>query len=151
MLFLFPENTEEYVEIEYIYLSDEDYINEDLSQYDADIVILQENYNRMHPFKLMDLMTHCKFKDWYWHVEEFKAFYNGNILPDSNNHSMEAMHLKDDAFKEFSRLLLDTQLKEHRIGYLYNLYRFVTLPAGFKSVHSSGDSIIDYSKIIRGF
>ena len=110
---------------------------------------MQENYNRLYPFKLMDLMTHCKFRDWYFHVEEFQAFYNGDIVRFSQSNSNDILNLKDNAFSTFSRVLLEEKVKQYYIGYLYTLDRLVTLPNGFKSTHGPGDSIIDYSKIIK--
>jgi MarR-like DNA-binding transcriptional regulator SgrR of sgrS sRNA len=137
------------VKLEYIFLSDDMYFNEDISQYDADVVIMQENYHAFHPFKLFDLMTHCKFKDWFGQIDDFRQFYNGNIIHPSNGKSLKELDLKDDSFSEISQKLLEGLEQDYYLVYLYDLYRIVTLPSGFKSIHNPDDSILDYSKIIN--
>lgn len=123
------------IEMEYIHLTDEEYLNNDLSKIDADVVIMQENYNRNQPLHLIDLLTHCKFKDWYLKMDDFFTF--------------KYIEGEDCDVTKISKTLLIDLKKEHRIGYLYDLYRIVTLPTGFKSAHNEEDSIIDYSKIIK--
>lgn len=51
--------------------------------------------------------------------------------------------------EEGKRLMDDLEMT-YRIGNLYDLYRIVTLPAGFKNTYEMNDGIIDYSKIIKG-
>ncbi|WP_031547511.1 ABC transporter substrate-binding protein [Salinicoccus luteus] len=123
------------VEVEYIEMDMKTYLETDLKDLDVDMVLMKESYHQSHPWQLIDLLTHCKFREWYGEIEEMKRFLNMN-------------HESDRAAGEMSQEILKHINDSVYIVHLFKKYRRVLLPVGLKNIVEMDYGAVDYSKII---
>lgn len=124
------------IAMEMVFLPHEMMLKTDMSTLDVDLVWLAETFHRSAPYQLIDLLTHCKFKDWYQHEMKVKQFYDLLFHKDLKN------------AQAYSETYLDELKDEALIIPAFRVYRTIMVPREFKNIDINEYGLIDFSKII---
>lgn len=82
--------------IELISVSYDKYISTPLDEFDVDIVWMTESMHQQQPFKLYDMLLHCKFKEWYFEKPQFLCFFKSFNYDHLDNLTVQAETLLKD-------------------------------------------------------
>lgn len=124
------------IKLEQIFLPHEMMLKMDISTLDVDMVWLAETFKREAPYHLIDLLTHCKFKDWHQHEVEIQKFFTTLI----NGDLEEAI--------QYSQQYMDEMIGKALLIPAFSLFRTMMVPNEFKNIHIDARGLIDFSKII---
>ncbi|GGA60919.1 hypothetical protein GCM10007176_01700 [Salinicoccus roseus] len=123
------------IEVEFVEMDLHEYLETDLKTLDVDMILMKESYHQSHPWQLIDLLTHCKFREWYGGLEEMKGF-------------LGMAHANDEEARDMSQRILKHINDSVYIVHLFKKYRKVFLPAGLKNIVEMDYGAVDYSSII---
>lgn len=115
-------------------MTQQEYLSIDSSELEADLVMNQEGYFSSNPYMLVDLLTHCKFKDWYLKVDDFYDFLNEE-------------YSDQELYNKSSELIAEI-INDNLMIPLYPMCRVFFMPSDFTNLEMLPYGIIDYSKII---
>ncbi|WP_414047255.1 ABC transporter substrate-binding protein [Macrococcus equi] len=124
------------ITLELIHIRHQDLLTQSLSTMDIDCIWLAETYQQVQPYKLLNLLTHCKFKDWYQddiEIYQFLELIKDKGINKTKNES-EAIH---------QRLVEECLFNE-----AFSVVRTMTLPNEFKNIQVDPHGIIAFDKII---
>lgn len=117
-------------------MSHVDYLNTHLLNTDVDFIWMYENYNEIQPFKTYDLLTHCKFQEWYRTISP-----GMRIMEDEN-------YMKNDAAVAVAhQYIRQLELKKMIVPLALN-QREVVIPDSIKNIRAHSYGTLDYKHIV---
>lgn len=117
--------------------TNEAYINTNLLNIDVDFVWMFESYTLHQPFKTLDLLTHCKFQEWYGDFEDARQ-----ITDQVDYRPNESLKSLCNSF------LRKIELKKYMIP-IYEHEKYIELPATMKNIKEQSYGTIDFRMIIN--
>ncbi|MCO4097422.1 ABC transporter substrate-binding protein [Macrococcoides canis] len=114
-----------------------EYINNHLLNLDVDLVWMFESYNQHQPFKTLDLLTHCKFQEWFSDFEDARA-----IVEDINYRPHESLKSVCHSF------LRKVELMKYMIP-IFIHRKEVIIPETMKNLIEQPYGTIDFRRIIN--
>ncbi|RXK17697.1 ABC transporter substrate-binding protein [Macrococcus sp. DPC7161] len=124
------------VELNIIVMSHIDYLNTHLLNTDVDFIWMYENYNQIQPFKTYDLLTQCKFQEWYSTINPGRS-----IMED------EAYMRHDAPATVANQYIRYLELKKLFVPLALN-QREVEIPQSIKNIKTHSYGTLDYKHIV---
>jgi len=124
------------IEVHFHETTNIDYINGHLLNTDVDMVWMFESYNEQQPFKTLDLLTHCKFQEWFSDYRDARK-----IVEDIDYRPHESLKSVCDNY------LKKVEQMKYMIP-IFNHKREVLIPDTMKNVREQPYGTIDYRRIV---
>ncbi|MCE4957796.1 ABC transporter substrate-binding protein [Macrococcoides caseolyticum] len=116
-----------------------DYLNNNINQFDVDYVWMMEAYKEEQPYQLYDLLTHCKFKEWYE-----KNIYCKNFLKSFDLNNKKAL-------KKTAISFIEELNKNYYCINVYKKYKYYFYPSYIEYIDVDDYGYIDYgSAVVKG-
>ncbi|UOB20415.1 ABC transporter substrate-binding protein [Macrococcus armenti] len=125
------------IEVVFYETTNEEYINTNLMNIDVDFVWMFESYNEQQPFKTLDLLTHCKFQEWYADFDDARK-----ITEKENYRPHESLKTLCHSF------LRKVELMKYMIP-IFVHKKYIDLPHTMKNIKEQPYGTIDYRMIIN--
>ncbi|UBH08503.1 ABC transporter substrate-binding protein [Macrococcus armenti] len=125
------------IEVIFYELTNEEYLNSNLLNMDVDFVWMFESYNQHQPFKTLDLLTHCKFQEWYGDFEDARRITN------------QADYRPNESLKSLcNSFLRKIELMKYMVP-IFVHEKSIELPITMKNIKEQPYGTIDFRMIIN--
>ncbi|ULG74071.1 hypothetical protein [Macrococcus brunensis] len=113
-----------------------DYLNNHLLNTDADFIWMYEHYHMIQAFKAVDLLTQCKFQEWYGELPEARKFLNDlNYKPNDSQ-----KHIAQQFVRDLEKKKLMIPLFENK--------RLIEMPMNMKNIQQLAYGTLDYHSMV---
>lgn len=125
------------IDVIFYEVTNEEYINSNLLNIDVDFVWMFESYTQYQPFKTLDLLTHCKFQEWYGDFEDARQITSQ--LDYRPNESLKSL---------CNSFLRKIELMKYMVP-IFAYEKYIELPITMKNIKEQPYGTIDFRMIIN--
>lgn len=120
------------IEFQIIEMSHLKYLNTHLLNVDADFIWMYESYHSLQPYKTIDLLTQCKFQEWYGTIDEADRFIH------------DLLYRPHESDRVIAQQYLRKLERQQLFVPLFTQQKQIMLPTNMKNVHPVAYGTLDY-------
>lgn len=124
------------IEVEFLFVPYNEFIINNINQYDIDLLIISECYWDFKPYNMITLLLPSKFSEWFWNLNKTQEF-----IDSTNENDYEKVKVAGQVYESW---LVSNY---YRIE-LLKKYKKIKYSNRYKNIIIDNYGIVDYSRII---